>query len=428
MPGLRSWLEGARNRSEFSTEHLKRISHLKMLGRALDPRQTVPLDTIDLGRIPGCDRGEVLAKLLRLEANAGSDSGPTLERCGAAWAASLRPGSSDLIEIARAVAGSDLLTQANDAESWFHRLDLVRDRLDPTTAADRGLGPDGLVAKVVALRTPDEGPDRATWALRDYLVNHEAAWPTIAEDLRSELFDDESEWSPAVVERWDRAISKRRPDRFWEVVLNVCDGRRLAAVVADRAADLATLEPIAWWDHPRHSDAVDDIRDAYARLAPFAPIAEESLNSVQNWMDRPRAGEATVRGGRRWLSPQGLARWTCLDRLTKDIFRGGITDQTRRFSILHWCGDLPIASLPLDDRYRMIAWVFFKLEDNTALDVARVGHWLVRSGLTEPARIATWPTALAGMVEVSPSVVRERKELVDELRWEMARVVADRAG
>jgi hypothetical protein len=420
---VRAWFEAAKGRGELGPQHLERLAHLKTLARSLDVRSAGGLDAVDLTRVPGCDRGEILARLLRRDANAGADSGPLLERCGSAWVESLLPDSPDLPKIARVVAESDLLAEVGDVETWFHRLDLVRDRL----AADRGLGPDGLVGRVIACRARRSVPDRATWALRDYLVNGESTWRTIAEDFRLDLNGVEPDSSPAVVEAWDREISKRRPERFWQVVLNVCDGRRLAAVVAARAGDLATLGRLAWWDHPRHPEALDDLRDGYARLVPLAPIAEEALNGVQNWMEGRRAGEPPARS-RPWLSPHGLARWSCLDRLSKDIFREGITDQTRRFSILNWANVLPLASIPPEDRYRLVAWVLFKLEDPSALDVARVGLWLVRSGVTDPARLADWPSSLAGIADVPQRIVRDRKDLVDALRREIAQVVKDRVG
>ncbi len=225
----------------------------------------------------------------------------------------------------------------------------------------------------------------------------------MAEDLRLDLLDAEPHSSPGVVEHWDRHIPKSRPERFWEVALNVCDGRRLAAVVEARAADLGSLAAMSWWDHDDQAGAVDDLRDAFARLAPLAPIDEQALSAVQNWMEG-RRGTPLPPGPRPWLSPLGRARWICLDRLSKDLFREGITDQIRRFSVLDWTAKLPLSSLAIDDRYRMIAWVLFKIEDPSALDVDRVGHWLVGAGLLDVDRIVRWPDELAGLADVSPRI------------------------
>jgi len=429
-PGLRDWIEAAAKGGTLSAEHLGRLARIKALARALAAQHPGPIEAVDLGRIPGRDRGPVLARLLRRDALATADSGATLERCGLAWPGSVAAGSPDLAAIARAVADSDLLAAVADRpETWFHRLAEVRRRLDPGGPADAGFGPDGLVARVLALRAGAGGPTREAWELRSYVLDQPAAWRAVADDLRSDLLRADPTAAPAVVDSWDRAVRKRRPERFWEVALNACDGRRLAAVVAARAGDLATLGPLAWWDHPSQPGGRDDLRDAFARLAPIAPIDEESLSAVQNWMDRPAASGPPARGPRPWLSPLGLARWSCIDRLTKDVYRAGITDQARRFSIRDWPGKLPLAEIPPDDRYRLLAWVVLKLEDDSAIDHDRVGHWLVTSGLTDPDRLASWPSELGGLAEIPSRTVRAREELVRELRREMGRVIADlRAG
>jgi hypothetical protein len=423
-PALRAWLDAARSRGDLGPGPLARLAHVRALAKALDARNPAPLEGVDLARIPAVDRGQILARLLRRDAAGSADSGPTLEHCGAAWPESLRPGVPDVHAIAKALADSDLLTPDLDPESWFHRARLVRDRLDPATPDATALGPEGLVAHLVASRCRRDGPTRATWALRSAVANSAEGWRAIAEDLRLDLLDAEPEASPGVVERWDRNIPKSRPERFWEVALNVCDGRRLAAVVEARAADLASLGPMSWWDHAHHIGSVDDLRDAFARLAPLGPIDEQALSAVQNWMERPR-GTPLPPGLRPWFSPLGRARWVCLDRLSKDIFREGITDQTRRFGVLDWTAKLPLSSLPIDDRYRMIAWVLFKIEDPSALDVDRVGHWLVGAGLIDVDRLLRWPDELAGLADVSPRIARDRAGLVRELRDEMGRVLGD---
>ncbi len=423
-PALRAWLDAARSRGELGPGPLARLAHVRALAKALDARDPAPLENVDLARVPAVDRGEVLARLLRRDAAGSADSGPTLDRCGAAWPESLRPGVPKLSAIARSLADSDLLTAGLDAETWFHRAVLVRDRLDPTASGASGQAPSGLVAHLVAARCRRDGPTRETWALRSTVANSPDGWKAIADDLRLDLLDVEPEASPGVVERWDRNIPKSRPERFWEVALNACDGRRLAAVVSARGADLASLDPLSWWDHANHPGAVDDLRDAFARLAPLAPIDEEALSAVQNWMERPR-GMPRPTGPSPWLSPFGRARWVCLDRLSKDIFRRGITDQTRRFGVLGWTAKMPLSSLTPDDRYRMIAWVLFKIEDPSALDVDRVGHWLVGAGLVDVDRLLRWPDELAGLAEVAPRTVRDRAGLVRELRDEMGRVLAD---
>ena len=85
-------------------------------------------------------------------------------------------------------------------------------------------------------------------------------------------------------------ISSRKVDELEQTARELSDDGTCMAV----PADLSTLGPLPWWGHRDHPGAVDDLRDAFARLAPLAPIDEEALTAVQNWMDRPRASEPRV--------------------------------------------------------------------------------------------------------------------------------------
>jgi hypothetical protein len=472
-PGLRAWLDAARGRDELTLEHLDRLVHLKRLARALDTPDPSSIETVDLARVPGRDRGPLLGRLLRRDALGSADSGATLERCGESWPDSLQRGSADLPEIARAIAESDLLrSMEEDAESWFARLANIVSRLCPSVQTDETSGPDGLIARVVAWRNHAGPPNRATWKLRSHLLASPAGWKALAEDFRLDLLEEKPEASGAIAERWDHNITAIQRDRFWEVILNVCDGRRLAAIIPSRVSDLVTLKPLHWWDHRHHSGASDDIRDAFARLVPIGPLNmapfaedEKTLDSLIRWMGsetpnlslnhggalRVDLDQTTVR-----LSDLGRARWNCIERLTMDAFRRGIDEKARCFNIQGWCVKvrefssdpggkplyrLPLAQIAVDDRYRVLAWVLFKLEDRTSIKLdagssvnllyddlwfARVAQWLVRCGVHDLTRISNWPSELAGLVEVPFDLVRDRAHLVRDLRHAMAIEINER--
>ncbi len=422
---LRIWLKSADQSGRLSEDQRGRLVRVEALARSLKPRDPGPVDSIDLARIPGRDRGEFLARWLD---QGRPDPTAILEWCGKSWSDSFSNDSPDLESLALAVAESPLLASTwSDPPTWFHRLTEICRRLDPSMSDSAASGPEGLMACVVASATKGIENAQARWAILAHLLNSEAGWKTIARSLRLDLEAVKTADAPAVVGRWDKGLYQRHPSRFWEVVLNVCDGLRLSMVVQARADDLQSLGSLSWWDHARHPDAIDDLRDAFTRLIPFVPLDEDRLSAVQNWMERPRGYEAAPKGTKPWLSMLGLARWTCLDQLTREIYRKGATDLGRRFSILDWTRDkLPLSGIHEDDRYRLVAWLIFKLDDPSALDIDRVAYWLVKSGLTELDRITAWHKELDGLSDVSAGLLRDRAGLARKLRGEMGRVIADR--
>jgi len=142
-------------------------------------------------------------------------------------------------------------------------------------------------------------------------------------------------------------------------------------------------------------------------------------------MNSSRGSIPVANRPRAWLSPLGLARWTCIERLTIELYRSGLDDRARRFNLVNWCKELPLAGLAEDDRYRFVAWILFKLEDPATLDTDRVGKWLVRSELTQLDRITGWANELEGLIDVSSSVIPDRNELAFKLRREMSLVIDD---
>lgn len=129
------------------------------------------------------------------------------------------------------------------------------------------------------------------WRLRDYLLAHDSAWPILALDARGALAEGNPERAPEVGEAWDHRIEKRGDTRrFFELMLNACDGPALLSVCAARADDLKTLGVLPWWDHARHPDAPDDLREALARRTPAVPVPGRVLARLRDWMEmRPPA-------------------------------------------------------------------------------------------------------------------------------------------
>ncbi len=452
VPGLHRWLVASRESGGLNPIQEDRLAHIEALARALGTSDGASMEDVDLSRIPGRDRGRLLGRILRRNSNSTADLVAALDRCGLAWAESFRPASPDLVEIARALAESELFASAGDPNAWFSRLAEVCRRLDRGSAESARFAPGGLAACVVAYRNKAEGPSPSTWKLRGYLLHNEAGWKTLAEDLRLDLANEDPAASAGIVDGWDHRIEKRLLSaRFWEVVLNACDGRRLLPVVTAHVEKLLTLGPLPWWDHHLHRDARDDLRDAFIRLVPLAPLVPEPRiqGPIRRWLgfetplasaNRDDSVEFNPDKAPDRLSPPGLARWKCCDRLTWDVFNPKLDDQGRRFRIKNWCQKiqgssahsahepcfrLPLGEIPVDDRYRLLAWVLFKIEDTKGLDTPPVAAWLIGSGVTDLDRIKAWPTELSGLMEVPSRVVRDREPLVNDLRSEMRKRVED---
>jgi hypothetical protein len=448
QPGLSRWLTEAERAGRLSPIHEDRLAHLGRLARALGAPGPMALETIDLARIPDRDRARLLGRFLRRASLSRADMLAIFDRCGAAWAESLRSGSSGLEEIARTLAGSEWFQRIEEPDAWFSYLDDVGRRLDRATPESERFAPGGLAALVVANRNYAEGQAPATWGLRRYLLQNEAGWRTLAEDIRLAMAECEPAASPEIVATWDHRVEQRlRVARFWEVILNACDGRRLLPVVSAHVDKLRPLRPLPWWDHERHVGARNDLRDAFTRLVPMAPLTAGPAvqKSIRDWLgfEGPPANgprdvsiEFNPNSAPLHLSPRGLARWRCIESLTWDLSDPKLDDQGRRFRIRDWCErihgssegrryKLPLGDIPLDDRYRLVAWVLHTLGDPSALDTGRVASWLVHSGVTDVSRIDAWDRELAGLVEVPPRLLQSRKELALGLRIEMRKTIED---
>ncbi len=177
-------------------------------------------------------------------------------------------------------------------------------------------------------------------------------------------------------------------------------------MILARAPDLRTLPPLPWWDHRRHDGAVDDLRDAYARTIPLAPLPVGGLARVRAW-----AGS----GG---MSEGGLARWRCLEALTN--FQQAGADASARWPVVFgWEADLPLGRLGPDDLHRFVAWVVLGLDEAEPYQLARLAKWLHRVGFEDPDRLNRWADELDGAAEVDHSARLLKAGMVGDLRSEL---------
>ena len=338
-----------------------------------------------------------------------------------AWPGAFEPGALGLTEVAHAIANA-LLSHRADPSPWLGRLADVLSRLGLEASTPAGFGPDGLAAHVLAATVRNDDPNFIPWPLRQLVFNDDVAWRALAADIRQDL-DAAISDRLQTLETWDRSLAKGlRTARFFELWLNACDTETLAATVVARADDLRTLGPLAWWRYAEHPDAGSDLRDAYARLAPMAPVAVGALPSVRSWTQSLSRGE-------RGSSFDGLKGAAPEQRLSSHSRAGAegdfhpwassVGDVSTRLSVFsdsgqstqaawqvlaNWRKTVPIGKLDLTDRYRFLAWIIHWLDEHDSVQVARFAKWLVDSGITDVDPLNRWTEILHGHIVASDAV------------------------
>ena len=442
--GVRAWLEAANDRGELSAAHHERIEGCLRYARALKSGDARELLRTGLPAVPPSERGALLGQILSRVGNASSE--PlflALDACRASWPGGFRPGAEGLESLGVALADR-LLSERTYPDLWFDRLVAALDRLG-LRAAGGGFEPDGLAAEVVAVTARAPGQGASPWRIRQFVLGHPDAWKALAADVRRSVRGQAPVAVVAALDDWDRSLSKGvHTGRFFEVWLNACDGPALAATVAARGRDLRTLPDLSWWDWRSVDGAADDLRDAFARNAPIAPIDEEALGAVQGWVrkgsirtaradagrpaepgddlipldDEPAAEPVPVARGpaaSSVLSEAGRARWRCLEAVSA-LNRRGLDTEGRWQVVEGWYRDLPLAEIPAEDRWLFLAWVVSGLGSAEEARVAALAAWLVRSGLDDPERVAAWADELAPFVELTDPAKHARAGLVSSLR------------
>ncbi|WP_435016332.1 hypothetical protein TA3x_003897 [Tundrisphaera sp. TA3] len=413
--GVPDWIAEARGRGEVSDEQARRVDDALDFGRLLRSGDPAGLLGLRLPGVPPEERGALLLALQgRLRDAAGAGLGPILDAVREAWPGGFDAGAPGLGPIGDALSRPlDPLRARPD--DWLGRAGAIVARLRPPDAGDGwGWEPDGVVAEMVAAssaRLPIDG----RWPVRQRMLRDDRAWRALAADARGELRRaGAADAAPGVVAAWDRALVQPRPERFFELMLNACDGPRLARVVAARVADLRSLPPLPWWSHADYPEARDDIRDGFARTAPLAPLPGEALPALKAWV-----GDG--------LSAFGSMRWKCLETLS-GFARSGYDAATRGQIVRGWTQDRglneALAAVPDPDRHRFAARVILGLDDD-AIAVEPLARWLERAGVRDLDRLGRWAEELDGLAEVGDADRIGRMRLVGDLKRELATLLRE---
>lgn len=414
--GVPAWIAAARARGEVSAAQANRVDESLGFIRLLRARDPNLLREIRLPDAPAAERGALLQSLAaRLDDGSGSALALILDAARVAWPGGFDAGALGLDGLGAALSRSIERNPPLPPPAWLDAVAGLVDRLRPADAGpDWGWEPDGLAAEVAAATVRRPGAD--PWPTRQHLLRDDRAWRALGVDLRRDLARAGAAGAVDRVEVWDRTLSKPRPERFFELVGNTCDPPSLARVVAARVPDLRSLPaPLPWWDHARHPGGLDDLRDGFARTVPMAPLPADALVPLRDWL---KAG----------VSPEGAARWRCLDGLSV-IFREGETGSSRARFVRDWAmldaGRQPLAGVSADDRHRFAAWVILGLDDPEAVEVAPLAWWLERAGVRDADRLSRWADELAGLAEVGDADRLARAGWVGELRRELVQVLQD---
>ena len=435
VPGLRGWLERAEGGVLAGSPHAARLCNVRAIADAIRAGDLASYRAIDLDAIRPVDRGSLLARWLALP-----DPGAILDDIRRAWPRGFDPGAPGLVGLGRALAEFAPLRDARlDPSRWIAELSSVLARLGVGSAVH---SPDGLAAMTVAA-TSSRLEDRA-WGFRGALLRDDLTMRALAEDFRRQIQPGRGR-AVAAFDLWEQELTKN-PERFAEVLLNAAGAGALAEIAEARSSYLKSLDHLPWWGHDRHPGAVDDLREAFARTAPMAPVDEEALTDLAKWLTAPKPGEPPAfqvepdelkplddlprdASRRRWgdwsrLSSQGQARWRCIDALSK--LNRKHSDSGSRWAIAtNWPGAelptgrqlVPLADLEPDDRHRFVARMIFHLDTVDADAIGKLAGWLAGpGGPVEPDRLARWHEELAGQIEVDGPTRRARARLAMGLR------------
>ncbi|WZO97463.1 hypothetical protein EP7_004497 [Isosphaeraceae bacterium EP7] len=440
--GLRAWIDA--DRDDLEPRSRERFRNAQSLLTALAKRRPDDLAGVDLADVQPEERGALLALLKRYLAGDSNDAfTPLLDRCVVAWPGAFEAGAPGLEGLARPLAEA-LGDPTLGWEAWLSRLSWLLGRIG-LHARNEGLEYDGLASEIVALASKGASRARGLFPWREMLLHAQGHWPLLYRDIQRHLRGKSAAEVLALFLEWDHALNQgTNLPRFCEVFFNACDracpGAVLAALLASRAAEIKPYD-LAWWDHRSYPDAKDDLRDAFSRRAPMAPVALELLAPLREWLvprifsadplanlslspeDDAIAPRSTQRDESR-LSAGGLVRWRFIEALT-DLEREGSDPGSRRETLGRWTKTLPAAGLSEFDRRALVARLVYGADAWGEVLLARLASWLVHAGERESAWVADWPGLLQGAPEVTDDRRRDRRPLVLDFAAELTRRIGD---
>jgi hypothetical protein len=451
---LQRWLDLGRADGRLNGRLLDLLDDANSLALLIDGQAEIPDDAL-LSRLPPRDRGAVLELMIdRLASGQFEPSEPILVRCAGNWPGAFDDGPEQRDALARPIAGL-LLQFVPDPELWIDAMVRVRRWLGLDRRGDSTWPPEGIAAAILTETCRRSADPSATWELRSALLRVDRAYRALCLDLSMELRSQQVRASVDVARRWDRSLDKgTHSDRFFEILLNACDGPRLAEVVPEFAGDLRTLGDLSWWAGDREGDRPDDLRVAFMMLVPMAPLASpRCLNPVEGWLFRQGPGRpfSSVRDdphellivddGQSGPDPsrssamtrppdRAIARWSCLRALTEFHWEGKTTEG-RWADLAGWrksgTGGTapPIASLEPGDQYDFLASLILALDHPGAdsYEVEALARWAVKGlGLHSRSRLLNCIEAIASRgVEVPPG----RRRLARDLAHQMGQQLDD---
>ncbi|RUL89388.1 hypothetical protein [Tautonia sociabilis] len=452
---LSSWIETAERAGGLSSRSLDRIADAEVLARLIiGPPEYPGLDLLQ--RLPSDDRAPVLGLLLdRLAGGSFEASGPILERCVLAWPGAFDAGSEGLPPLSGPLSGL-LLPFLREPAAWADRVDQLRGLLGVADSEGPNWPPDGIASAIAVecCRWADE-PEHS-WAIRSFLLRDPRRYRALAPDLRRELLEEPVRRAGEVSQRWSLTLDKgEHSARFFEALLNACDGPRLAEVVPTFARELRTLGPIHWWHSGPKDGKISDARAAFARLVPMAPIpSSREVPSVEAWLlgREPTPAFSSVRNEPDFplefvdpvpvpkptavtpgneLSSIAQLRWGCIRALTEFHWKGK-TDEARWKDLSRWKSvdpskpdtiptDVPrVWELDEPDRAAFVAWLILALKHpgRGTIQLESMARWIVKKlGLPSGTAISR---ALDAIASTGVPVPEDRRRFHRDLSHEMS--------
>jgi hypothetical protein len=448
--GVQDWLKQARSRGEISERQTARIDSCLDYARALHSKDAQSVVKVQIPHVTLEERGLVLSQMLEYVGGSRLEGLPfVLDATRQAWPGAFDAGAPGLASLALPLARC-LATLNLPAPAWFAKLTQILERLQLIDETHHGFEPDSLAAEVVAAAPRVAGATVDPWPLRKFLFGRNDLWKLLLADLRFELEARSIIEAPEVLLLWDKNLpmNPSAAGRIYELLLNACEGERLAYSIAALLSRLKTHPAQPWWNHGEFESASNDMREGFVRLVPMAPLpignSQKALipASLHKERDCVSQLDGWIRGESKSFDPSvpisiedepppwelslfGKSRWLCLRALT-DFSNGSA--ENRWSLIFDWEKKVPIRSLPLEERYQFLAWLILGLESAESDQLSRLAKWLHRSGIQDYKRLTQWSEEIEHLVEIPGDLRLFRSKMVSDLRSELIREIQESRG